>query len=140
YRVVRYELRGHGASASPSAERAATIDDLGGDVVRLMDALGIERAHQVGLSIGGMLARWLAARHPERVDRLAVLCSTAYLPPAGPWLDRAATVRADGMGAVVDAVMSRWFTENYTDEATRARMREAFLAVDPEGYAQCCEA
>jgi 3-oxoadipate enol-lactonase / 4-carboxymuconolactone decarboxylase len=140
YRVVRYELRGHGRSGSPRAEGPVTIADLGADVLRLMDHLGIEAAHHVGLSIGGMVALWLAERHPERVDRVAVVCSAPYLPPAEGWLTRAATVRSEGMGAVVDAVMSRWFTQSFDDEARRAALRETFLAVDPEGYAQCCEA
>jgi 3-oxoadipate enol-lactonase/4-carboxymuconolactone decarboxylase len=140
YRVVRYELRGHGRSGSPRAEGPVTIADLGSDVLRLMDQLGIASAHHVGLSIGGMVALWLAERHPERVERLAVVCSAPYLPPAEGWLTRAATVRREGMGAVVDAVMSRWFTETYDDEVRRAALRASFLAVDPEGYAQCCEA
>ena len=140
YRVVRYELRGHGRSGSPRAEGPVTIADLGSDVLRLMDQLGIVSAHHVGLSIGGMVALWLAERHPERVERVAVVCSAPYLPPAEGWLTRAATVRHEGMGAVVDAVMSRWFTETYDDEQRRAALRTSFLTVDPEGYAQCCEA
>ena len=71
YRVVRYELRGHGRSTSPArGDAPTTIADLGEDVVRLMDHLGIDRAHQVGLSIGGMIALWLAEHHPERVRRV----------------------------------------------------------------------
>lgn len=140
YRVVRYELRGHGASTSPASDGPASVDDLGADLVRLMDHLGIARAHHVGLSIGGMLALWMAEHHPDRVDSLAVLCSSAYLPPAEGWLARAATARAEGMGAIVDAVMARWFTQTYDDETTRAALQRTFLAVEPEGYAQCCEA
>lgn len=140
YRVVRYELRGHGASGTPETAGPATIADLGGDVVRLMDHLGIERAHQVGLSIGGMVAVWLAQEHPERVDRLAVVCSAPYLPPAQKWLDRAATVRAQGMGAIWDGVVAGWFTPGFVDAPAREAMHATFLAADPEGYAQCCEA
>ncbi|KAE8765453.1 4-carboxymuconolactone decarboxylase [Georgenia thermotolerans] len=140
YRVVRYELRGHGRSASPRTDAPTTIADLGEDVVRLMDHLGIERAHQVGLSIGGMIALWLAEHRPERVHRVAVVCSAAYLPPAEKWLTRAATVREQGMGAIWDGVVAGWFTETFADDAVRERMRQTFLAVEPEGYAQCCEA
>jgi 3-oxoadipate enol-lactonase / 4-carboxymuconolactone decarboxylase len=141
YRVVRYEFRGHGASTSPPGPAGgATITELGEDVVRLMDHLGVGRAHHVGLSLGGMVALWLAENRPERVSRVAVVCSAAFSPTAESWLERAATVRERGMGAIVDAVTARWFTETFTDEETRGRLRETFLAVDPEGYAQCCEA
>lgn len=140
YRVVRYELRGHGASTSPAVDGAVTIADLGEDVLRLMDHLGVEHAHQVGLSIGGMIALWLAEHHPARVDRLAVVCSAPFLPPAQKWQDRAATVRTRGMGAIWDGVVAGWFTPDHSDSRTRERMHGTFLAVDPEGYAQCCEA
>ncbi|MFD1506888.1 3-oxoadipate enol-lactonase [Georgenia yuyongxinii] len=141
YRVVRYELRGHGRSGAPRAGAApTTIADLGEDVVRLLDHLGIGRAHHVGLSLGGMIALWLAEHRPERVGRLAVVCSAAHSPTEESWLTRAATVREQGMGAIVDAVTARWFTDTYDDETTRARLRQTFLAVDTEGYAQCCEA
>ncbi|WP_448071948.1 bifunctional 3-oxoadipate enol-lactonase/4-carboxymuconolactone decarboxylase PcaDC [Georgenia yuyongxinii] len=141
YRVVRYELRGHGRSGAPAVGATrTTIADLGADVVRLMDHLGIARAHHVGLSIGGMVALWLAEHHPDRVGRLAVVCSAAHAPSEESWRARAATVRAQGMAAIVDAVTARWFTDTYDDEASRARLRETFLAVEPEGYAQCCEA
>ncbi|MHB1290403.1 bifunctional 3-oxoadipate enol-lactonase/4-carboxymuconolactone decarboxylase PcaDC [Georgenia sp.] len=140
YRVVRYELRGHGASVSPATTAPATIADLGADVLRLMDHLGVARAHQVGLSIGGMVALWLAEQHPARVGRLAVVCGAPHLPPAQKWLDRAATVRTQGMGAIWEDVVAGWFTPDFTDSRTRERMHATFLAVDPEGYAQSCEA
>lgn len=140
FRVVRYELRGHGASGTPAQPGRATLDDLGRDLLRLLDHLGVERAHHVGLSIGGMLALWAAQHDPARTASIAVLCSTAYLPPAQAWLDRAVTVRGQGMGAIVDAVMARWFTPTFADEETRGSLRRTFLAVDPEGYAHCCEA
>ncbi|MGO1584109.1 MAG: alpha/beta fold hydrolase, partial [Actinomycetaceae bacterium] len=140
YRVVRYEMRGHGATPSPDVEAAVTMDDLGADVVALMDELGIERAHHVGLSIGGMLASWMAQHHPERVDRLAIVCSSSYLPPAERWTERATTVRERGMGEIVDAVLANWFTPDFHDADTLADLRDRFLACDAEGYAQCCEA
>lgn len=140
YRVVRYEIRGHGATPTPEATSEVTLDDLGADVVALMDELRIDRAHHVGLSIGGMLASWTAQHHPERVDRLVIACSSSVTEDPGPWRERAATVREHGIGAVVDAVLANWFTEAFDDAEAVADLRAAFLACDPEGYAQCCDA
>jgi 3-oxoadipate enol-lactonase len=134
-RVVRFDHRGHGRSPVPPGPY--TVDDLGGDVLRLMDHLGVARAHVAGLSLGGMVGMWLAAHAPERVDRLALLCTAAHLPPAQGWLDRAAAVRTGGMAAVAEAVVDRWFTGAFT-------AREPYLAMvgacPVEGYAGCCEA
>ncbi|MFN3008333.1 3-oxoadipate enol-lactonase [Mycolicibacterium wolinskyi] len=140
FRVVRYDARGHGQSPVPDGPYS--IDDLADDVVTLMDALDVERAHVVGLSLGGMTAMRLAARNPERVDRLAVLCTGAQLPPASAWTDRAATVRADGTKAVAEAVVARWFTPQFLAERPDLKTEhEAMVAATPaEGYAGCCEA
>jgi 3-oxoadipate enol-lactonase len=138
--VVRYDTRGHGESPVP--EGPYSIDDLADDVVALLDGLGIARAHLVGLSLGGMTAMRLAARNPERVDRLVLLCTGAQLPPAGAWTDRAATVRAHGSSVVAQDVVGRWFTPAYLDthpEAGRA-YRDMVASTSAEGYAGCCEA
>lgn len=140
FRVVRYDTRGHGQSPVPAG--AYTIDDLADDVIALLDRLGIERAHLVGLSLGGMTSMRLAARNPERVDRLALLCTAAHLPPAEAWVERAATVRSQGAGAVAAAVVQRWFTAEYLAAHPDVRAEsEAMVAATPaQGYAGCCEA
>ncbi|GAA1481359.1 3-oxoadipate enol-lactonase [Gordonia sinesedis] len=139
FRVVRYDMRGHGASPVPAGPY--TIDDLAADVVALLDRLGVDRAHLVGLSLGGMVSLRVAARYPERVARLAVLCTAAYLPPAGGWTDRAATVRREGSGAVADAVVERWFTTDYRAAHSDSldHYRDMIAATPAEGYAACCE-
>ncbi|MCG8923070.1 3-oxoadipate enol-lactonase [Lentzea sp. CC55] len=135
FRVVRYDTRGHGRS--PVVPGACTLDDLADDLVGLLDRLGVPKAHLVGLSLGGMTALRVAARDPERVDRLAVLCTSACLGPASTWTDRAALVRAEGTRAVAKSVVQRWFTPAYRDRAPW----EAMVAATPaEGYASCCEA
>jgi 3-oxoadipate enol-lactonase len=134
-RVVRFDHRGHGRSPVPPGPY--TVEDLGRDVLDLMDHLGIARAHYAGLSLGGMVGMWLAAHAPERIDRLALLCTAAYLPPAQGWRDRAAAVRAGGVAAVADAVLARWFTPEFPDPQA---YRPMLLATPPEGYAACCEA
>ena len=84
----------------------------------------------------------VAARNPERVDRLALLCTGAALPPASAWTDRAATVRAGGSAAVAKAVVERWFTPEFLAAHPDVReAHEAMVAATPaEGYAGCCEA
>jgi len=134
-RVVRFDHRGHGRS--PVLPGPYTVDDLGHDVLALLDHLGVTRAHYAGLSLGGMLGMWLAAHAPDRVDRLALLCTGACLPPAQGWFDRASVVRAGGMAVVADAVVARWFTPGFADAAP---FRQMLLDTGPEGYASCCEA
>lgn len=140
FRVVRYDHRGHGGSR-PAAP-PASIDDLGGDVVALLDHLGVARASLGGLSLGGMVAMWVAAHHPERVDRLALVCTAALLGPRELWLQRAAAVRTSGMASITDAVLARWFTADWTAHHPDrvARLRAEFEAVEPDAYAGCCEA
>jgi 3-oxoadipate enol-lactonase len=140
FRVLRYDIRGHGRS--PVVPGPYSIDDLADDVVALLDRLGLERVHFVGLSLGGMTGLRLAARNPERVNRLAVLCSSPRLEPTQGWLDRAALVRAEGTSAVADAVVGRWYTADF-HAASPDRIGAAIemvAATPAEGYASCCEA
>jgi len=139
FRVVRYDTRGHGRSPVPTGPY--DIDDVADDVIALLDTLGIEKAHLVGLSLGGMTALRVAARNPERVDRLVVLCTGAKLDPSSAWHARAATVREKGTAAVAEAVVERWFTAAYRDLNPDIRTScEAMVTATPaEGYASCCE-
>ncbi len=140
FRVIRYNTRGHGGSPVPPGPY--TIDDLADDVIALLDRFGVDRAHIVGLSLGGMTAMRLGVRNPDRVRSLGLLCTAAYLPTASAYGDRAVTVRADGTGAVAEAVVQRWFTAEYlaADPDSR-RYYESMVAATPaEGYAGCCEA
>lgn len=140
FRVIRYDTRGHGASPVPTG--TTTIDDLADDVIALLDRLGIADCHLVGLSLGGMTAMRVAMRNPERVDRLALLCTAAQLPPATGWTDRAATVREHGPSAIAEAVVGRWFTAPYLEAEPEQRLyfEEMVAATSREGYAACCEA
>ena len=138
YRVVSYDTRGHGASPAPAGPY--TLDDLVDDVLALLDRVGAERAHVVGLSLGGMTALRLAAREPQRVHRLAVLCTSAKTEPQG-FLDRAAAVRADGTAPIAEAVVSRWLTPPYAagHPDLVARLQAMIVGCDDEGYAACAE-
>lgn len=137
FRVLRYDHRGHGGT--PKAGHCS-IADLGTDVLHLMDLLGVDRAHHAGVSLGGMVALWLAEHAPERVDRLAMVCSSAHMPPAQGWLDRAAAVRRDGTGSVAAQVAARWFTPAFAGSERADELRRGLSAVPAEGYADCCEA
>lgn len=139
FRVVRYDLRGHGASEVPAGPYA--IDDLGGDLLALLDDLDVARAHLCGLSLGGLVSAWVAAHAPGRVDRLVLCCTTACFGPPQAWRDRAALVRAEGTGAVADVVVRRWFTPGWaaSHPDRMAAMRGMVAATPPTGYAWCCE-
>ena len=140
FRVVRYDTRGHGASAVTPGPY--TIEQLGRDALGLLDGLGISRAHFCGLSMGGMIGMWLAVHAPERLDRL-VLCNTAaLLGPREMWDARIAAVESGGMAAIAPAGLARWFTEPALrrPHAMVEAMRRVLLATSPEGYSACCAA
>jgi 3-oxoadipate enol-lactonase len=140
FRVVRFDLRGHGASPVPPGPYA--LADLGADVVALLDRLEIERAHVAGVSLGGMTAMWLAIHAPERMQRLVLCCTSAKLGPPESWAQRARLVREQGTGAVADAVVARWLTPGYAARhpELRTRLRAMIAATPAEGYAGCCAA
>ncbi|MBO0867968.1 MAG: 3-oxoadipate enol-lactonase [Micromonosporaceae bacterium] len=139
YRIICYDHRGHGGSQVPPGPY--TMDDLGGDVLALLDGLGVDSFAYCGLSLGGMVGMWLAAHQPGRVRRLVLLCTAAHLPPAQGWLERAARVRGAGITSIADTVLARWFTAAMPGTDPRvAWCREMLLATPAEGYAGCCEA
>lgn len=117
FRLLRYDHRGHGGSSVPPGPYG--MDDLGGDVLALLDRLGIQTFSFCGLSIGGMVGMWLASEVPERVERLVLCRASARFEPPRAWADRAATVRASGVDAVADAVLER------RRRATRAAARRS---------------
>jgi 3-oxoadipate enol-lactonase len=138
HRVLRYDHPGHGASPpGPSS-----IEGLAREVLGLLDELGLERVAFCGLSLGGMVGMWLGANAPERVERLVLCCTAPHLPPREFWQERADTVRAQGVEAIADTVVARWFTERFKDgePETVRRYRDMLAASPAEGYARCCEA
>ena len=140
FRVLRYDSRGHGQSAAPPGPYR--IEELGRDLIALLDALDIPRVRFCGLSKGGMVGMWLASNAPERVERL-VLCNTsAHLPGRELWNARIEDVRATGMAAVAPQVLERWFTAGFRARASEAveKVRQMLLTTPAEGYAACCAA
>ncbi len=139
FRCLRYDTRGHGRSQV--TEPGFSVDDLAQDLNGLLDALGVARAHVVGLSLGGMTGQALAVLHPERVDRLVLVATAAYLPPETLWRERADIVEARGMAAVADNVIQRWFTPPEQASAGAETTRRILVEdIEPRGYANCCRA
>jgi 3-oxoadipate enol-lactonase len=141
FRLLRYEHRGHGGSPAPPGPYS--IADLGTDVLRLLDELEIETACYCGVSLGGMVGMWLAANAPDRIEALALCCTSARLQPAELWRDRAARVRAEGMASISRQVVARWFTPAYQDihpDTVVGFVATLEREVVPEGYAGCCDA
>ncbi|WP_158630401.1 3-oxoadipate enol-lactonase [Glycomyces terrestris] len=141
FRLVRFDARGHGRTPY-EGDGALALDELVGDVIDLLDHLGIERAHVAGVSLGGGVAMRLAVAHPERVDRLVLVSAAAKVGTVDSWRERAANVRADGTESISEAAMGRWFSAAFRESQpdTVEAFRERFDACDDEGYAACCEA
>lgn len=140
FRLLRYDARGHGASDVPAG--AYGLDRLGRDVIELIDALDIPRVHFCGLSMGGMVGQWLGVRAPERLGKLVLANTAAYMGPPSGWADRIATARSGGMAALAEGTLGRWFTPTFTarDPGAIDAVRAMLLACPPEGYAGCCAA
>lgn len=142
YQVLRYDTRGHGGSDAPSG--AYTLEMLGEDAIGLLDALGIDKVHFVGLSMGGMIGQCLALNHTNRLENL-VLCDTAAILPeeAQPiWQERIQLAREKGVDALVDETLERWFTPSFLAQNPPevGSIRQQFLATPINGYIGCSEA
>jgi 3-oxoadipate enol-lactonase len=140
FRVLRYDSRGHGASAAPPGPYS--IERLGRDILDVIDAYGFGRVHFCGLSKGGMVGQWLGAHAPDRIDCLVLANTAAYMGPAFIWQQRLDVVLREGMAAIADAVLGRWFTSQFCDRAPHvvAGLRAMLLSTPPVGYAGCCAA
>ena len=140
YRVLRYDLRGHGASDAPPGEY--TIELLARDALAIADAAGATTFAFCGLSIGGMIGQWLGATAPERLTHLVLANTTARLADPSQMETRRQTVLAEGMPAVTDAALRRFFSAPSVDADAPhvASARRTLLATDPVGYAGCCAA
>ena len=140
FRVLTYDHPGHGASALPT--EPCTVEAFAHGLLRLLDELALERVSVCGTSLGGMVGMALALAAPERVERLILSCTSAHLGPPDGWTGRARVVRAEGIAAIADAVVVRWFTSELAREQpeTVARFRAMLVGTPPEGYARCCDA
>jgi 3-oxoadipate enol-lactonase len=140
FRVLTYDHPGHGASEP--AEQPWTVEAFAHGLLGLLDELGLEHVSFCGTSLGAMVGIALALEAPDRVDRLVLACTSAYIGPPARWAERARTVRAAGVEAIADTVVARWFTPGYqrAERETVARFRAMLTGTPPEGYARACEA
>ena len=143
FRVLRYDTRGHGQSLV--TEGPYSIEQLGRDVLSLLDALEIDKAHFCGLSMGGLIGQWLGINAPERLDCLVVCNTAAKIASPEVWNPRIETVLRDREAAMVglrDASIARWFTPAYSEANPESakRITDMLAATSPEGYAANCAA
>ncbi|WP_434034405.1 3-oxoadipate enol-lactonase [Cupriavidus sp. a3] len=140
FRVVRYDTRGHGRSTAPGD--AFTVEQLGQDVIAILDALGIGQAVFCGLSMGGLTGMWLGIHAPERFSRIVLANTAAKIGNAEGWNTRIDTVLRDGMSVMVAPSVERWFTPGFAATADRALdgLRSVLAGLDPRGYAASCAA
>lgn len=140
FRLLRFDTRGLGCSDAPSGPY--TVEQWAADLLGLLDALSIERAHFCGISMSGLTGIALAARHAERIDRLVLAHTAARIGAAEVWQARAHQVREQGTRALADATLQRWFSPGFAarEPLMCAAIRDAFVHADSEGYASNCEA
>jgi 3-oxoadipate enol-lactonase/4-carboxymuconolactone decarboxylase len=138
--VLRYDLRGHGATETPSGDYS--IELLGRDALSIADARGVSRFAFCGLSLGGMIGQWLAANARDRVTHLVLANTSSRFPDPAPMEARRRTVLEHGMPAIADTVMQRFFTTESlaANPPSVAAIRRVLLATNPSGYAGCCAA
>ena len=138
FRVLRSDMRGHGQSEV--AAEAFTIDQLGRDVLKLMDEVKAEKASICGVSLGGLVGLWLGIYAPDRVNRLILANTAARIGTKEIWEQRIESVNATGMAALAKATLERWFTPEYRNmhPEEMERIRRMIAATDPQGYTACC--
>jgi 3-oxoadipate enol-lactonase len=142
FRVLRFDTRGHGGSEAPPGPY--TLKQLVDDAIGLIDGLGVDRAHWVGLSMGGMIGQGVALSHSGRLDRLVLADTAAAIPDeAQPvWQERIDAARRDGMQAIAESTLERWFTPDYLKQNPPGidQIRQQILATPVAGYIGCSEA
>jgi 3-oxoadipate enol-lactonase len=142
YRILRYDQRGHGGTDAPAGKYS--FDMLTKDVIGLMDALSIQRAHFCGISMGGMTALFLAQRHGDRFDKIiACDCGPASTPQgAQQWKERIDLGAEKGMEALVDVTVNRWYPPEFvaTDAPVLDKVRAMIRTTPYDGFAGCAYA
>ena len=138
--VICYDTRGHGSSSTPNGPY--TLEQLGEDVVRLLDHLNISKAAFCGISMGGLTGQWLAIHRPEHFAKIVVSNTAAKIGNEAAWKDRVALVREQGLQPIADTAAGRWFTPSFIDAHPDviAAMSQDLANGSAFGYANCCEA
>jgi len=139
-RVLRYDTRGHGRSTAPVGEW--TLEDLGRDVLQLLDALAIEKAHFCGISLGGMTAQWLGIHAEHRLHSIIAADTAPRIGSIASWNERIDEVRRGGMASIVDRTIERWYTAAFreNEQLLVLKTRRMLLDTTVDGYLGCCAA
>ena len=137
-RLIRYDKRGHGLSSCPPGPYG--MGALVRDAERLLDVLGVRDCVFVGLSIGGMIAQGLAVKRLDQVRALVLSNTGAKLGTPQIWADRIAAIRAEGVEAIADATMERWFPMPFRAGAELSAWRNMLTRQPVEGYVGCANA
>ena len=144
FRILRYDTRGHGQTEASPAPYSFEV--LVGDVIALMDAVGVDKAHYIGLSLGGMTGLGVAIEYGDRLLSLAACDARPFANPewAAPWVERIAIAREKGMEALVEPTVARWFTEDFQKVAANApvldHVRKMIRETSVDGYTGCAGA
>lgn len=138
FRVVRYDTRGHGKSEVVPGPYS--IEQLGGDVIALLDHLKIDQIHFCGLSMGGITGMWLAVHRPERLNRLILSNTAAFIGPPDNWTNRVKAVQQNGLASIAPAVVARWLTPEFaaSHPTVAAQLLAMLMATPDAGYTACC--
>ncbi|WP_224814382.1 3-oxoadipate enol-lactonase [Hasllibacter sp. MH4015] len=137
-RLIRYDKRGHGLSDCPAPPYS--MGALVGEAEAVMEALGVRDAVFVGLSIGGLIAQGLAAKRLDLIRALVLSNTAAKIGTRAMWEERVAAIRADGLPAMTDAILERWFAPDFRTSDAVAPWRRMVETCPPEGYVGCCAA
>lgn len=140
FRVIRYDSRGHGSSVAD--EGPYSINRLGADALGILDALGVAKAHWLGLSLGAFVGQWLLVHAPDRIERAVLSNAAAQIPGPELWNERIKATRDAGMRAIADVVAERWFTRKFRELNPEAveRVMAMVRATPLEGYTATCAA
>ena len=140
FRVITYDARGHGFSQATVGDY--TIEQLGRDALAILDDAGAESAHVCGISLGGITGMWLGVHAPRRIHSLVVANTAARIGSVQMWTERIAFVREQGMAALADMTMPRWFTEAFRtrEPLTIEQFRAMVASCSTDGYLGCSAA
>ncbi len=136
--IIRFDKRGHGLSSCPPAPYS--IDQLSADAAAILDHLNVKDCLFVGLSIGGMIGQSLAANRPDLVRALVLSNTAAKMGDLQMWQNRIDAVLANGVEAIADAVLERWFSPSFLLSEQATLCRNMLTQTPRQGYAGCCGA
>ncbi len=142
FQVLRYDIRGHGRTEATPGPYTSEL--LAKDAIALLDGLGIDKVHWVGLSMGGMIGQAVALNHSDRLESLALCDTTGAIPLEAQhlWQERIDAVCEKGIGSQMEPTMERYFTPSFlkSDPPMLGAIRKQFLATPADGYLGCVEA